>query len=567
MAEKCVYYLVLLGGTGAKCGEIFLHMCANGCFTGEEVYILYVDSDSHNGNAENFQRVYENYTKCREKYMISESPIPCFFKARVTLKVVNPVRAEIQRFEDLAKVAGGREDDGAIDLMKILYSEEEMKMEISDGFFAHPNVGAAVFAAEMDRIMEEMLKEIKTDKSLIKKTKVFILGSIFGGTGASSLPTISKYLRRKLFGESDDKLVGEMMKIGGCMVLPYFMFERKDAKGNTIPASGISVEANKFATKTKAALEYYDKVDNKDKKSSFESLYILGHDGNDVRGLYSTAGHAQRNLPHIVEFFAAMSAVDFFGSTMQPGLRERYFAVVPGDKIGWADVCGKNDYFCNFLTMMRFAFVMRSLILEEMFDYTLKNKLRPEAKDISWYYDFIDGKEKSDDIDVNGLYEKFEAISKYCDEYIRWFAELNLGNIYKRDCLENVEYERKDSDGSDVVSYLDIFSKELLIKQYCNIRIRNGESALSKKEAEKLYKKNLSYIRKHFPDLEQVHFYTDAKTEKIKMEEIWSRLSYSGYSFLIRNNDVFQNIAESRDKTMDSCVRNLVNAVFCSCLI
>lgn len=40
--EEYSYNLILLGGTGAKCGEIFIHMCANGYFQKKKLvfYIL-----------------------------------------------------------------------------------------------------------------------------------------------------------------------------------------------------------------------------------------------------------------------------------------------------------------------------------------------------------------------------------------------------------------------------------------------------------------------------------------------------------------------------------------------
>lgn len=563
--EQSSCFLVLLGGTGVKCGEIFLHMCANGYFSGDEVNILYIDSDLYNGNAENFEHVYEHYSKCREKYRISESPIPCFFRTKVNYYKSKPVDGNIKYFSDMASISGGASGTEAINLMKVLYSDQEMEMQISDGFFAHPNVGAAVFAANMDKIMEALLHQICIEQGLMKNIKIFILGSIFGGTGASSLPIISRYLKQKLFGESDNQLIQEQMKIGGCMILPYFLFTRKDENGNVVSDSGVAVEADKFATKTRSALEYYKDVDREDGKSTFDSLYILGHDGGDVRGIYATAGCGQRNLPHVTELYAAMSCVHFFDSGM--GERKRYFAAVPQEKIGWQDVFTSGSGFYNFLTMMRFSMVMKSLILEELFDYTKANKVKDKAKKIPWYYDFLNGKAPSSDMDTGKLYEKFEAISQYCDDYIRWFAQLNLGNVYKIKHPEMAEFERPEGGGSDMVEYLNLFSKKLLLKQYTNNLIWSGNIDLDREEAEEYYQQNLRYIRDHFNELELVHFYTDMKTEQISMEKIWSRLSYIGYSSLVIEEDVFKNIAMAQDKSMDSGVKNLVNAVYCACLI
>lgn len=559
-------FLILLGGTGAKCGEIFLHMCANGYCNEEDLTILYIDSDSHNGNARNFKQLHDCYKECRAAYRIKESTVPNFFRWHVELLEGNPVDKNVEKFRDLAAASGGESDRSAIDLMKALYSEEEMNMKISEGFFAHPNVGAAAFAANMEQVMKDLLERVYAVKTMEGKIKVFILGSIFGGTGAASLPTIARYLRKKLFDESDNKLVREQMKVGGCMVLPYFLFTKKDEDGKLIGAGELSIEADKFATKTRSALEYYKDEEKMNEGGIFDELYILGHDGGDIRGKYSTKGSDQRNLPHITELYAAMSAVRFFKNDLQE--RGHYFAVIPDQKIGWADVCRQNGAgFLNFLTMMRFAVVMKSLIMEELFDYTQGNKLKPNANKISWYYDFLDGKDDSSDMDPGKLYDKFEAIGNYCDAYIRWFAELNLKNIYKVRNLENVEFEREESDGSDILEYLNIFSSELLLKQYQNDKIWKNQVNMSVEDSLKNYRDNLEYIRQNFIHLEPVHFYTDQKTESTDMSDIWSRLSYIGYNMMVKNEVVFQNIARARSKTMDSAVKNLVNAIFCCCLI
>ena len=170
-------------------------------------------------------------------------------------------------------------------------------------------------------------------------------------------------------------------------------------------------------------------------------------------------------------------------------------------------------------------------------------------------------------MDPGKLYDKFEAIGNYCDAYIRWFAELNLKNIYKVRNLENVEFEREESDGSDILEYLNIFSSELLLKQYQNDKIWKNQVNMSVEDSLKNYRDNLEYIRQNFIHLEPVHFYTDQKTESTDMSDIWSRLSYIGYNMMVKNEVVFQNIARARSKTMDSAVKNLVNAIFCCCLI
>lgn len=554
------YNLILLGGTGAKCGESFIHMCANGYFEGDKVNILYIDSDNQNGNAKNFKKVHETYEKCRKRYMIpqnSTSP----FQPKVKLKMVDPVEDNVEYFRDFLYMGGSTNTtESAKALMEALYSEEEADMKIADGFFAHPNVGAAVLAANMENVLADFYSNIVQDQADMKQIRIFILGSVFGGTGAASLPTLARYFKDKLVGNSNNRRIKEQVKIGGGMVLPYFSFLREEEQDDK--EEEISIEAGKFPTKTRSALEYYKYVDEMKNDRPFDELYILGHDGNDARGIYATMGNEQRNLPHIVELYGAMSAVSFFESDVRKN--GYYFATISVNKIRWGEGYKTNNGYFRFLVMMRFAIVMKSLILEELFDYTDQNKLRDTAREIPWYYDFLDGKDKSSDMDTQKLYSKFEDISIFCDEYIRWFAELNLANIHKLKYLEEVDY-KEDSD--DLVSYLSLFSKEILIKQHHNNQISRGAVNLESDVANNVYQENLRYIRENLQSLDGVQAYTDFRSENITMDQIWSRLCDAGFSSFVLDDDIFKNISKSKDKSMDACVKNLINAVFCTCLI
>lgn len=563
MREAFGYNIILLGGTGAKCGEILLHMCANGYFRYRYLNILYIDSDTDNGNARRFRELYETYMECRARYVIKSSPISCFFYPEIRLMTKNPV-GKLNVFSDMINESGSDHEssEGARALMGALYSKEEIDLRISDGFFAHPNVGAAVFAANMDEIMSDFSSLIQAELQEAKKVKIFVLGSVFGGTGAASLPTIAKYIREKLIGASDNRNIKKLMKIGACMVLPYFLFEIDD-KISAHVSQEPTIEANKFAMKTKAALEYYKYVEEESGQKIVDEMFILGHDGADVRGRYAAAGEKQRNLPHIVELYAAMSAVTFFEAEMEK--RGTYFAVVPADKTGGESIYGGEIGYSLFFIMMRFSIVMESLIIDELFDHTHKDKLNKKAKKIPWYYDFLNGKAAAKDFVPTRLIEYFKDIRRYCDEYIRWFAELSLKNIDKQNLLNQVNYDEEKEDG-DIVKYVDFFSKELLFRQYQNIQIRNGDMEVGKETARNLYDMNRKYIRRNLQHLEEIHFSTDKDSERIDMDRIWSRLSGMGFSHFVKDKDIFRNIVQSEDKSMEAGVRNLVNAVFCACL-
>lgn len=565
MDGKKNYYLILLGGTGAKCGEILIHMCANGYLECDRLTILYIDSDMENGNAKQLKGVIDSYIECQKKYRIQKSSFSSFFKPEIEFQKQSPVEG-YNRFRDLAIPSGqdAAKTNSAEILMRALYSEEEQNMKISEGFFAHPNVGAAFFAANIDKILDGFCHLIEDEPREIGGIKIFVIGSIFGGTGASSLPTITKYLKKKLVGESDNRNIDNQVKIGGCMMLPYFSFSRENIRGKILFGEDVSIEADKFATKTRSALKYYKYVDGKQDKNIFDCLYILGHDRYDVRGYYQTAGAAQKNMPHITEFYSAMSAVDFFDHSMEQ--RGRFFAVIPADIISWSNIYRYPKGFFHFFVMMRFALVLKNLILEELFDFKNGNKLKEGVKNIAWYFDFLDGREKSPDMEEDKLYGKFAAISEYCDHYIRWFAELNISNIKKKDDPGEIEFDRSDNR-SDVVEYLQFFDKELIIKQYYNNRIVKGDVKEKNSEIyDDIYHKNVEYIREHFTDLEKYHGHTDARTEKIGMDKIWSRICDLGFNSTLKDNDLLQNMTASSDKSMEAGVRNLINAIYIACL-
>lgn len=338
------------------------------------------------------------------------------------------------------------------------------------------------------------------------------------------------------------------------------------------------IEAEKFATKTKSALEYYKYINSGPDGAVFDSLYILGHDGEDICGVYAAAGGEQRNLPHVVEMYGAMAGVHFFKD--DSGSIQHYFATVGKKAIGWGDIYKNTRSFFLFFIMMRFAIVMKSLILEELFDYQQQNKLKKEAQNIPWYYDFLNGKARSVDMQEDQLYHKFEAISNFCDSYIRWFSELSISGVEMLKSLDQIRFresgkqsgETKDEADaeSDVVEYLHLFSEEILIRQHHNDLIALGRGCGKDDVVNAgIYAENVKYIRRHFKALTPVHPFNNLETERIGMEEIWSRICDLGFKSSATGDygPLVENISLANDRSMDACVRNLVNAVFIACMI
>ena len=168
---------------------------------------------------------------------------------------------------------------------------------------------------------------------------------------------------------------------------------------------------------------------------------------------------------------------------------------------------------------------------------------------------------------------KFDAISSYCDKYITWFSQLIIKNLKKGenpDELKIENYVKRENDGEeddDLINYLELFSEELLLKQYMNVLIGEGKPEYySDITKEDIRKENIKFIRKNSDKLSDRQLFDDEKAGKITFEKIWSRLSTLGFNSTVADN-IVKNIAKANPKTMDEGVHNLINAVYIACMI
>ncbi|MDU1890276.1 MAG: hypothetical protein E6767_06260 [Dysgonomonas sp.] len=165
----------------------------------------------------------------------------------------------------------------------------ELNLNIKKGFKGNPNIGSAIFNEVLDMdIMKNFLNSVSRDD------RVFVVGSIFGGTGATGIPQIVSRCR-DLGGAVKN------VPIGLNMILPYF-----DLKDDSNKESNSTIDAKTFNSKTKASLYYYDAAIN----NKVQEIYYIGMagakkiDNND-------GGSDQQNEAHIVDLLSAMGIIEF----------------------------------------------------------------------------------------------------------------------------------------------------------------------------------------------------------------------------------------------------------------
>lgn len=75
-------------------------------------------------------------------------------------------------------------------MMKILFSDKNLNSSMDVGFKGNPNIGSVVLNQIVRSVdFEDFANSFEADD------KIFIISSIFGGTGASGFPLLLKTLR------------------------------------------------------------------------------------------------------------------------------------------------------------------------------------------------------------------------------------------------------------------------------------------------------------------------------------------------------------------------------------
>ena len=302
-------FLFCIGGTGARVLKALIFLLAAGTkIKARTIVPIIIDPDVSNGDVQRTIEILKNYQSIREYLEFKHN---LFFSTNIqTLasleasakdniadsRIPNTFRWDIDGTKDgLFRQFIGYDTMENINksLVDLLYSTKNLSAELSVGFKGNPHMGSVVLNQFKDS------KEFKFFASRLgDQDRIFIVSSIFGGTGAAGFPLLVKNIR-----EADDSLSNhDRLKnspLGAITVTPYFGVE---------PDPAIAIDKNSFIAKTKAALAYYDK--NLSGNNSINALYYIG---DKVTKDYQPAEgrNAQRNDAHVIELISALAIFDF----------------------------------------------------------------------------------------------------------------------------------------------------------------------------------------------------------------------------------------------------------------
>lgn len=387
-----------IGGTGARVIKSLTLLLATGVKTnGFDVVPIIIDPHKdlpELKECKNLMRLYKKIHKDIYKdYQGTEKGL--FFHSNMIS--LNEIMPEVgphsfdhderidESFGDLIAYNTLSKGDINRDLIDLLYTEGTMRTPLSVGFKGNPNIGTVV----LNNFEEEAW--YKSFESILDaQDRVFIISSIFGGTGASGFPLLVKTLR-----ESSNPTVKNIV-IGALPVMPYFKLSEPDPNSNHK-----EIDSNNFFTKTKSALSYYEK-----NLTGVNALYYVA-DPTEQSTPYMNNEEAQDNKAHLVELIGASGILDFVTKDFTRADSNHY------------DYALKED--ANIIDFKNLGDELRDLIDTELTNYLVFTKVNPKMKT------FTDATVNKNEGFNNQFYRSdfIRDLDEFNTRYfIRWLSEL-----------------------------------------------------------------------------------------------------------------------------------------------
>jgi hypothetical protein len=429
MKDEDKYYLIGVGGTGSKCVESFLHLAA--CrLTPKEVWIGFVDQDKANGNLTRSKQLLSLYQKIYDflhtgQNELGESPL---FSAEITCAKESPVwfpiSDEKHNLFDLFNYPTMDSDEKM--LFDSLFTKENQTFELNVGFRARPSIGAAVILKQSSpehafwRDIFSSIEQLQKGR----KVSIFLIASIFGGTGSAGIPNIARMIRRKISEQIDEKVIKNSFRIGGALLLPYFSYPSKDIHG-------VTAFSDTFLKNTQGALKYYNRLFNSE--PTFNSLYFIGWDPLIDLSYCERGGQNQDNPPLIPELYAALACADFFSQSDFTKMNTQLLmGREDSDKLTWQSVPKMlntkegHQVKLNLGNLLRFAFTY----LNSYYPYLKDNSWIRQIQKQIWFNRLIAGQKV--DISDNKIREILGDIEKYCVSMLQWAASISY-------CMDGIQ--------------------------------------------------------------------------------------------------------------------------------
>lgn len=429
-------YLIAIGGTGARCLEAFVYLAAAGLTNNSAFDLLIVDADQNNGNGSISNQLIGNYIALQNlaqpaaprhkrgtgigKHRLSN---PVLFQSQLNRGRVNDTRWKNPNSSDLKfgqLIKYGDQPKELQGFLNLFYAPNELTLGLRDGYIGKPNIGSvALKQALQGSILQgssiyDFFKSLNSDLQS-GESRIFVFGSVFGGTGAAGLPTIPALIENLPDNGVIARENRERLRYGCAMLAPYFTFPRRAGNG-----SDPETDSAKHAIATQAALLHYAQ-----NPPNYQHVYLMG---DPLRPMTNTrhvsGGEEQANTPHYIEIVAALAAIDFFSlPAFAADTRQLHYADTSKQKqedrgVDWDTLpvspfrAHEREHVKARLTSFTtFAYLFEHLLYEPFVNYQV-------YKNANWYLkNFRDLTLEDQDTELGLLFQ-------FVSSYNRWLREL-----------------------------------------------------------------------------------------------------------------------------------------------
>jgi hypothetical protein len=285
-------YVFGIGGTGSRVIRSLTYLLASGIDLNVSTIVpIIIDPDAANGDVNRTIELLKKYQEIRNE--INQVDDNSFFSKEIR-HISQNFKLNIQhsnrKFKEYIDYSSLDESNKA--LVSMLFSEQNLDAQMEVGFKGNPNIGSVV----LNQFQQS--DDFKTFASSFQQgDKIFIISSIFGGTGASGFPLLLKNIRSANQNLPNFALL-QSARIGAISVLPYFGIKPNDDS---------AIDKSTFISKTKAALSYYEHgVTN----GSLDTMYYIGDNRNKDYDNHE-GSFSQKNDAHFIELASALAIIDF----------------------------------------------------------------------------------------------------------------------------------------------------------------------------------------------------------------------------------------------------------------
>ncbi len=300
-------YVFGIGGTGSRVIKALTMLLAAGVKLEngfDTVVPIIIDPDTANGDLNRTSDILLRYQNIVKKAGNDNSFFGTKIKTLIQLtnenlpNISNNFKFSIdgsgQKFGDSIDYNGLDDENKA--LIDLLFSKDNIDADMTVGFKGNPNIGSVV----LNKIVGSVeYKEFANSFNV--GDAIFIISSIFGGTGASGFPLLLKNFRTNDAAKLNSNLISAA-KIGAISYFPYFKISDDDGNQKEI-------ESATFFGKAKAALSYYEHAIFNNQNSLNVFYYIGDNANNNMK--YAVGKAEQKNKAHFVELAGALAIFDF----------------------------------------------------------------------------------------------------------------------------------------------------------------------------------------------------------------------------------------------------------------